>query len=194
MMTIDSYLDKLAARSPVPGGGSAAALTGAIGISLLSMVARYIAKKSKRTTIYRKLTKILEFTEYSRRHLRKLMREDEAAYLKLSEAIKKRGTKDISKFYKDAAEVPLEISAILKEGIDKCKELCAYCTTTLASDLAEVSLLLEAGFLSAKLNVEINLIGIKDASYAKQVNNFLLRHKIAISKTKKAILNKIYCC
>lgn len=189
-MTIDKYLDKLAARSPVPGGGSAAALVGAIGMSLLSMVARYISKKGDRGASYRKLHKILEFTERSRRHLKKLMGEDEAAYLRLSKGIKRGGPKDITKLYKSAAEVPLEVCTILQEGLKKCEELCSYCKTPLVSDLTEAALLLEVGFMSTKLNVDINLAGIKDSTYTKRVKRTLLRRKKIVLRTKKRILKR----
>ena len=189
-MTIDSYLDKLAAKGPTPGGGSAAALIGAIGMSLLSMVAKYIAKRNNRGASYGKLSKIEEFTEHSRRRLRKLMSKDETAYLRLSKG-KREGAKDITKLYKGAAEVPLEVCQILQEGLNKCAELCSYCKRTLLSDLAEAALLLEAGFLSAKLNIEINLAGIKDAVYTKKIRNSVQRRKTAAQKTKSGILKKI---
>ena len=88
-VTLDEYLDKLAARSPIPGGGSAAALVGALGISLLSMVGRYLAQHKSAPTSRRKISNILKFTEKTRAALRRLMNEDETAYSKIAKGIKK---------------------------------------------------------------------------------------------------------
>lgn len=188
-ITIDKYLDGLAARMPVPGGGSAAALVGAIGMALLSMVARYMVKKNNREATYKKLSRILQFTESSRRRLRKLMNEDEAAYLRLSKGIRGRDA-NIIRLYKSAAEAPLEVCAILQEGLKRCEQLYSHCKTSLASDLAAAALLLEAGFLSAKANIDINLAGITDKMYTKNVRSSLLKQKIFVQKAKKRIMKK----
>ena len=184
-MTIEKYLDKLAARSPVPGGGSAAALVGAIGMSLLSMVAKYAVKKTSSPS---KLSRILKFIEHSQQRLKRLMIEDEACYLRLSKAIKRRGRKEITNLYKKALEVPLEVCTILCEGAKTSDELLIFCKTSLASDLREAAVLLEAGFLSAKLNVEINLDGIKDAQYGRKIRRLLLKQGMAVQKVRKRIL------
>ena len=190
-ITLDRYLDKLAARSPTPGGGSAAALVGAVGMSLVSMVARYTAKKANKGTLCTKLSKISGFTERARRRLKRLMIEDEKAYLQLSRRLKKRGAKDIRAFYKNAAEVPLEVCATLQEGLKRCEELSVYCKASLASDLAEAALLLEAAFLSAKFNVDINLGGIKDVVYTRKVRRSLTKQRISVLRTKRKVLNRI---
>jgi formiminotetrahydrofolate cyclodeaminase len=192
-INLDNYLDKLAEASPVPGGGSAAALIGAIGMSLLSMVIKYVLKRNDKGISHAKLFKILEFTEHSRHRLRELMDKDEAAYLRLSKG-RRGGKKDMAPLYKGAAEVPLEVCAIIQGGLKKCEELCACRKTSLVSDLAEASIILETGFLSAKFNVEINLGGIKDAAYTKRVRTSLLRQKAIVYKIKNNILRKTKMC
>jgi formiminotetrahydrofolate cyclodeaminase len=190
-ITIDRYLDKLAARIPVPGGGSAAALVGAVGISLLSMVAKYTLKRNSKRAASNRLSRILEFTERTRLRLRELMKEDEAVYLNLSKALRKHQSKNKAKLYKDAAGVPFEVCILLQKGLKSCESLCSYCKTSLISDLAESALLLEAGFMSAKRNVEINLRGIKDLRYTKKIKKALRKHTAIVLKIKKRILRKI---
>lgn len=189
--TIGKYLDKLAARSPVPGGGSAATLTGALGISLLSMAARFMLKKEKKQAARKKLSAILKFSESTRRRLAKLMREDETAYLRLSSGIKKKTAKDATALYKAAAEVPLEVLSLLELALRGCQELCLHCRTSIISDLVLGALLIEAGFYSAKVNVEINIPGIKDPLYIRKVKGILLKRKRAAAKTKKRIAKTI---
>jgi formiminotetrahydrofolate cyclodeaminase len=177
-MTIDKYLDKLAARKPVPGGGSAAALVGSLGMSLLSMTAQYAARKTGKGASHGKLLKIIRFSETARRRLRKLMREDEAAYLKLSSAMRSRSAKRMAKLYKNAALVPLEVCEIAREGIKKCAALYPNCSISIVSDLIEAVILLEAAYSSAKLNVMINLPGIKNKALAKKIRNSLRKKDI----------------
>ena len=183
-MTIDEYLDKLAAKSPVPGGGSAAALVGAIGISLLSMVARYTEKRAGGRTLSSEISEISRFAERSSRRLRKLMTEDERAYLMLWRQLKRKDSSGLSKLYKGATAPPLEICTILQEGMKKCEALSGYSSKSLASDLAEAALLMKAGFSSAKLHVNINLGGISDSAYTKGVRKSLsgLTKRIRVSK------------
>jgi len=187
--TIDRYLDKLAEASPIPGGGSAAALVGALGISLLSMVTGYILKRKSGEVPHKRLSEILEFTLASRRCLRRLMDEDEIAYLKLSKG-KKELARDISRLYRRATDVPFEVCTILKEAIKSCEELLSYCRGSIVSDLWEAALLLDAAFLSAELNVEINIHGVRDTAYIKKIHNELSRYKIVVSKIKKKIFQR----
>ena len=188
---MDRYLNNLAAKSPVPGGGSAAALVGALGMSLLCMAARYLAGKKDVKGSRAKLTEIIKFADRSRRRLRKLMREDEMAYLQLSRAIKKRGRRDLSRLYRRAADVPLEVSTILAKGAVRCSELSVYCRSAIASDVAESVILMEAGFLSACLNIGVNLAGIKSSSYLRKAKNTILKNQSAIRNAKRKTFKKL---
>ena len=189
-MTVEKYLDRLAAKTPIPGGGSAAALAGAIGISLLLMSARYMSGKAGMGTPTAKLHKIIQFAERSQKRLKKLMAEDEIAYLRLSRQLKKRRSENITKLYKKAADVPMEACRVLHEGLKKCEELFPYCKTSIVSDLAEAAILMEAGFLSAKANVDINLKEIKDAQYTKSLRNYLSNLSRSVLNTKNKVLKQ----
>jgi len=186
-ISLDKYLDVLAARNPVPGGGSAAALVGSIGMALISMAAKYILKKDKAY----KIAEIVEFSEIYRRRLRKLMEEDEAAYLCLWKNLKKRSG-NTARSYKNAIEVPLEVCAIAREGITWCEYLCCHCKTSIVCDVAEAAILLEAAFLSAAINATINLCGVKDKNYTRKVRNRILKQKSAVAKMKTKLLKKIH--
>lgn len=185
-MKIDLYLEKLAAKSPAPGGGSAAALAGALGASLLCMTAKYVAVKTED----RRISEIIKSAEKSRRRLRKLMKEDESAYIELSKAIAAKN-KNLGAIYKKAAAVPLEACGVIADCLKKCKELYPYCRTSIKSDLKEAAIILEAGFFSAELNVEANLKGIADAEHKRKIKRLLLKQKTLVTRNKKEILDKI---
>ncbi len=182
---LDGYLDMLAARSPAPGGGSAAALVGSIGMSLVSMAAKYISKKDGSGNTGR----VIRSSETARRRLRRLMDEDEAAYLRLWKDLKS-GAKNKTNSYKKAVKVPLEVCGLANQGMRWCEYLCRRSRTSIICDVAEAAVLLEAAFLSAALNATINLCGVKDRSYTKRVSGLLLRQKRLVNFTKTKILKR----
>src|SRR5271156_2976276 len=85
--TLQEYLGQLSRREPVPGGGSAAALTAAMAVGLISMVTNYsIGRKANTEAVNRRLAKILEQSEPMRLRLLELTSLDSQVYLKVSAA------------------------------------------------------------------------------------------------------------
>ena len=66
---INEYLNCLSQRTPVPGGGSAAALVGSVGAALISMAANYSLKKNKPAAVEENIKKVLFKSEKIRRRL-----------------------------------------------------------------------------------------------------------------------------
>ena len=85
------YLNDLAAKSPAPGGGSAAALSAAIGASLMSMVANYTIGNAKYKDSEAKVSEILKKSEKCRTEFQTLIDKDVEAYEKLAAGIKDVG-------------------------------------------------------------------------------------------------------
>src|SRR5579863_953571 len=85
--TLQQYLDHLSRREPVPGGGSAAALTGAMAVGLISMVTNYsIGRKANTKAVDKRLNQILAKSEPIRLRMLDLTSLDSEAYLKLTAA------------------------------------------------------------------------------------------------------------
>ncbi|MDP3790390.1 MAG: cyclodeaminase/cyclohydrolase family protein [Candidatus Omnitrophota bacterium] len=175
-MTIKEYLNKLADRTPAPGGGSAAALTGALGSALLAMSAKYVLRR--------------DAGESAIRRLMALMREDEKVYHRLAREIKKRRPKKLLRLYKDAINVPLEVCVLSAESASGCAAISSRCRTSIMSDIVEAVILCEAAFLSAKLNIKINLRSIEDTAYKNRISRKLAAEEKKIQKAKKAVLAK----
>ncbi len=85
---LQQYLDDLASANSTPGGGSASAISGAMGAALASMVARLTIGKANYADVEEEITGILQRTEQLRERFQQLMQEDIAAYGKLSAAFK----------------------------------------------------------------------------------------------------------
>lgn len=181
-MTLKSYLKRLSAKTPAPGGGSAAALTGALGSALFAMAAKYVLKRAKGSPRGE-----AEGGSAVRR-LMALMREDEKAYYRLAREIKKRRPNKLLKLYKGAINAPLEVCALSAESASKCAAICGCCKTSIMSDIVEAVILCEAAFFSAKLNIKINLRSIEDAVYKNKIGKKLAAEEKKIQKAKKAVL------
>ena len=84
--TLSEYLDVLSKKTPVPGGGSAAALTAATAAALVSMVANYSKNKKSPKNVENKICSIFKQSEKIRKRLLKLVDLDAQGYLKVAQA------------------------------------------------------------------------------------------------------------
>src|SRR5437879_305940 len=82
--TLDAWLDELAGGAPTPGGGSAAALAGALAGALVAMVARLTVGRKAYAEVQPRVAAILAEAEAIRSQLRRLVDEDAAAYTRVS--------------------------------------------------------------------------------------------------------------
>ncbi len=167
---IDKYLDDLAAKLPAPGGGSAAALSAALGVSLISMVVNFTVGKPKYAKYENELKKILEKSEKLRNEFSNLVDLDVAAYR--------------SKDLRNAMEVPFMVCRLCFEGIKLCPPLVKKGNVNLTSDVAVAAILLESAFSSAYFNVEINLKLIGNKKLTKSVKQELMRKIKLIRKVR----------
>jgi formiminotetrahydrofolate cyclodeaminase len=179
---LKKYLDDLAGRKPAPGGGSAAALSAAMGVSLVSMVANFTIGKDKYQDFEDEAKKILSSSEGLREKLVKLVDEDVKGYEKLSHAYKlpkescadkEKRTQAIQEGLKQALIAPVEVCKCCHEGIKFCLPLAKKGNLNLITDVGIASMMFQCGFQSALLNVEINLKSIKEERFILEVREIL---------------------
>lgn len=175
--SLEKFLEILGSDSPSPGGGAAAALTGAQGAALIEMVSRLndarFRKKDPKGDHSQAKKRIAVFEKSRLRYL-KLISDDTAAFQKISQAYRKG--KD-SPSYQTALmkgySVPLEMAELavntMRSGLDERGRTSKW----LYSDLVEAGILLDAAFCAARLNVEINLKDLADQSTAGRVTTKL---------------------
>jgi formiminotetrahydrofolate cyclodeaminase len=167
--TLKKYLDDLAAKLPAPGGGSAAALSAALGASLISMVVNFTLGKPKYAQYGNELKNIVEKAEKLKIKFLNLVDLDVEAYK--------------SKNLSDALNVPFMVCSLCSEGIKLCPPLIKKGNINLISDVAVAAILLESAFSSAYFNVEINLKSLNDKKLTKTIGKELI--------TKGKIIKKI---
>ncbi len=174
---LNTYLEDLAAKLAAPGGGSAAAMSAAMGASLISMVVNFTVGKPRYSSYDADLRKMLNRCEKLREELTRLIDLDVVAYK--------------SRNIRDALDVPLMVCRLSYEGMRLCPALIKKGNVNLISDVAVAAIMLEAAFTSAYFNVEINLKALKDERLSKAVRKELLHKEALVKKTRKLVEEKI---
>jgi methenyltetrahydrofolate cyclohydrolase len=180
--TLQRYLDDLASAQPTPGGGSTAALSGAMGAALASMVCRLTMGKQAYASAQPEIEDLLRRTEYLRNRFQQLIQEDIKAYGRLSasyklprETIDEREfrTEAIQKQLVEAALVPLEVSECAAELIQCCLRIAEIGNTTVLSDVATGAILASSAGEGAAFMVRINLRSMKDDKVVAELGDRL---------------------
>ena len=175
--SLRSYLSAASSRSPAPGGGSAAALAGALGAAMSCMAANFTVGKKKYENVQEEVKRILSESEKCRSKLEELVDEDIKAYTKVSSAYslpketdeeKEKRALEIARATKEAVSVPLEIAKDCFRVLELCRRLVDIGNKMLISDVGVSVLLAEAALRAANLNVEINLVSLKDSSFVEE--------------------------
>lgn len=172
--TVEQFLDELASNSPAPGGGSVAALAGALGAALTSMVSRLTIGKKKYADVESEIKKILDESERLRQRFTKLIDDDTLAFNKVMEAYglpkdtddqKALRSAAIQEATKEAALVPLEVMKHVIDALALAKVVAERGNANSVSDAGVSALMLHAACESAALNVQINLQSINDVDF-----------------------------
>ncbi|CEN80289.1 cyclodeaminase/cyclohydrolase family protein [Paraclostridium sordellii] len=178
--TCEDFVDVLASKSAVPGGGGAAALTGAIGIALGSMVCNLTIGKKKYAEHEESVRSILEKARSLEKDLIGMIDEDAECFLPLSKAYglpsstdeeKKIKSETMENALKKACEVPIKIVKVCYESIKLHEDLVDKGSRLAISDIGVGVQCLRAAILSGQLNVLININSIKDEKYVNEVRN-----------------------
>jgi glutamate formiminotransferase/formiminotetrahydrofolate cyclodeaminase len=172
-VTGDSFLEALAAASPTPGGGSAAAQAGAMGAALVAMVARLTTGKKKYAQVEDQMNEIFNQAERLRRELSEAVEADAAAFegvlaaFRLPKETPEQQTQRVAAIEQAtllAAQFPLTVAqkAVLVMAL---AERCASLGNLNAiSDAASAATLAHACMICAGYNVRININGLGDRS------------------------------
>ncbi len=177
--TIDSFLQTLSSKAPIPGGGGASALAGALCAALAHMVAALTAGKPKYAAVEAEMQSLLSQTEALTDRFLALMDEDAAAFEPLAaayrlpketEAERAEKARMMEAALKSAVQPPLEIMEVCSETLPLIA-LCAEKGSVVAvSDAGVAASLCRAALEGASLNVFINTQGMQDKAYAESLN------------------------
>ncbi len=171
------FLNELASRAPVPGGGSTAALNGALGVALMTMVAKLSIGKKKYAEFEEELTRVRDQLIPMRERFQALVDEDADSFKKVMKAYKLPKTTEeeqqkreqaVSDALKDAAETPFKTMSLALDALRLCQPIVEHGNESSVSDAGVGTMNLETAFRGARLNVLINLPSIQDKDFVAE--------------------------
>jgi formiminotetrahydrofolate cyclodeaminase len=185
-MGIGSFLSELASSSPAPGGGSVAALSGALGASLVEMVCNLTVGKEKYRDSWELLGEVSKKVSGHRKRLLGLVDEDTDAFNdviaafrmpKSTEEEKETRSAAIQEGYKKAIETPMETARQCLDTLELSIDVSRLGNPNSISDIGVGANMLSAGLDGALMNVRINLGSIKDQGYVGDIGGQVERMK-----------------
>ena len=195
-----AFLDAVASGEPAPGGGSAAAHTGALAAALVAMVARLTIGKSKYAQVEAEMKTALAQAEILRAELTAAIEKDAAAFEEVMAAFRLPKETDAEKASRAqaiqnatlyAAEVPLEVAGKVVTIIDLAATVVAKGNLNAISDGASGAALARAALTTAGYNVRINLASLKDADKIQALLDKLKALETHAGELEAAIRNSL---
>ena len=174
---LEQFLEDLASSKPAPGGGSAAAVAGALAAALSSMVANLTIGKERYKDVEGAFKGILEKTETLREDFLEAIDEDIKAYNKVMDAYglpknteeeKKQRRESIQSALKGATEPPFKMAELASQVLELSKECALSGNSHAVTDAGASAILAQATARTALLNVDINLSSISDSSFVEE--------------------------
>ena len=173
---LTTFLDELAGSGATPGGGSAAALLGAMGAALLSMVCNLTRGKQAYADVQTEIAALLEQSEALRAALLGMIDTDIEAFRGVMEVYRMPAGTDAERAarrpllqtaLRQATETPLECAAAAARVLELAQTAAAIGNRNVLSDAGVAALAAQAALRSAALNVRINLGSLEDRDYAR---------------------------
>ncbi len=189
----EEFVLALASSAPVPGGGGASALIGAIGMALGDMVGSLTLGKKKYADVQADIERLKKQAGAIERELLNLIERDAEVFEPLSRAygLPKETPEEqahkaqvMEAALKEACAVPLAIMERCCEAIELIREFAQKGTAIAISDAGCGAACCRAALTSASMNVFINMKAMTDRTYAEEINkkaNALLAKYIPLS-------------
>jgi myo-inositol-1(or 4)-monophosphatase len=163
--TLDGWLEDLAAGTPAPGGGSAAALAGTLAGALVTMVARLTTSRKSHAAVQGRVEAIFAEAKGLRAELRRLVDEDAAAYARVAAA--SREAKDDALM--GAVQTPLAIARAAVRLIALAREIATIGNPNARSDATVGEMLARAALAAAAENVRVNVAALSRPEKGKDL-------------------------
>lgn len=199
-LSLTGFLEATASDAPVPGGGSVAALSGALAAALGEMVARLTLGKAKYAAVETTMAELAQTLEDHRNAFVDLIDEDAASFDGVMKAFRLPKETDEEKQHrqdaiqngmKAAAEVPLKVAHRCVELMPLFMTLVEKGNQNAVTDGAVAAMMCRTAALSALLNVRINLASIKDGTYVESLSSQCETIETQVRAEETAILGSL---
>jgi formiminotetrahydrofolate cyclodeaminase len=195
--SLNQFLDEVASRSPAPGGGSVAALSGALGAALASMVCHLTIGKKKYADVQQEIEAVLKRSEELRALFSELVEKDTEAFdsvmkafslPKETEGEKTKRASAIEEATKKATLVPLKVMELCMEALPLTETVAEKGNPNSISDAGVSALMLRAACEGAALNIRTNLGTLQDKPFIEETRakTTMLLNKVE-SMTKEVL-------
>ncbi|MCB9418719.1 MAG: glutamate formimidoyltransferase [Ardenticatenaceae bacterium] len=168
------FVAAAASGQPTPGGGSVAALAGALAAALAQMVAGLTTGRKKYATVDAEAQAVLAEAETLRLALTKAIDEDAAAFEAVMIAFRSKELDELAKAVAveqatiGAGTVPLRVARLSRDAANLARQMAQIGNVNAVSDAAAGAIMAHAAVQAAALNVKINSVGLQDRSLAQQ--------------------------
>ncbi|MCL2168682.1 MAG: cyclodeaminase/cyclohydrolase family protein [Defluviitaleaceae bacterium] len=195
-LNVKDFAQKMASSDPTPGGGSAAALSGLVGIALVEMVANLTIGRKKYAEHDELMQSIIKEAKVLREKFLNAIDDDAKSYDAVSRAFKLPKETDeekaarsaaIQEATKGATLSPFVITELSLDAMKLAHSAIGKCNTNAASDLGVAAVNFRAAAKGAWLNILINLGGLKDEEFKADIR---VKAK-ALRKEAKALAKEI---
>ena len=179
-MTLAQFTEVLGSKAPIPGGGGAAAMAGALGAALGAMVGELTLGKPKYAAVEEQMADLTAKAKGLSKKLLALIDADAEAFLPLSRAyaIPKYVTgreAELERCTHLAAQPPMEMARLVCEAIELMEGFAAMGSVLAVSDAAAGAALCRGALYAAAVNVKVNTKSMTDRAYADEMNGELDR-------------------
>jgi methenyltetrahydrofolate cyclohydrolase len=189
-LPLKTFLADLAAKMPTPGGGSVAALAGALAAAQARMCVEYTVGKPKFAAHEDALREALAELSRAEEAFGRLMAEDMAAYERLSAARKTGDGRETQQAVAIASAVPMEIAALAGAMLTLLDNLKERVNPYLLSDLKVAAVVALAAAQSAALNVEVNLRDLPDRAEIERLDKQMTQLLEHAYNHRNSVLNQ----
>lgn len=198
--TVLGFLEETASKSPVPGGGSVAALSASISAALTEMVANLTIDKKGYENVQESIKEILKTAGEYRADFVKDIDKDAESFNKFMTALKmpknteeeiETRKKSMQEASKEAALVPLKVAKDAFKMMDIIEKIVVMGNKNAVTDGAVAAMMARTAVLSALYNVKINLLSIEDESFVNEVLKEVNELETRVAQREKEILSKV---
>jgi methenyltetrahydrofolate cyclohydrolase len=174
--SVRDLLDAFSSTAPAPGGGAAAALTAALGVSLLLMAAGIRSSRSGEAADSSELADATDRLRSLRPAIESLVDRDAEAYTLVITALRmpadsgERRKAALDSAMRAATDVPLDIMRASRRALREAPVVATHSIRSTHSDVGVAIELLRAAVRSAGLTIDANVASLEDAQYARLVN------------------------
>lgn len=189
--TIECYLNDLSSNKSVPGGGSAAALIGAVSASVICFISNLTIGKKKYKEVEPAVKEILEETLEYKKNLIKMIDKDNQILTEILETFRNGDKEELNKVSKKAVDFSMQMAEKCVNIMELCLKISKVGNEMLASDFEVAAYTGDAAVNSAIANVKINLKNVNNEKYISDITNKYITMQDKSHKFKEAVIKSI---